>query len=87
MAGLIIQVRNLKQKKDNYTENQKWRQTCHFCYKNFCDKQVKTRHMNNVHHDVSETEMEVEIEVDDVAMNKGKEVLDVRLLYKFALFF
>ena len=78
MAGLIIQDRNLKQKQEVHTENKKWRQTCHFCYETFCSKQAKTRHINNVHHDVSETTIDVEIDVDDVAMNNVKEVLGVR---------
>ena len=74
----IITDKNSKTQQEIKARKQKWRKTCHFCYRQFFDNQARNRHLDNVHGDVSDLSIEAEIEVDAAPYNIVEEAFEIR---------
>ena len=63
MVEKVNREKNLKELQKKKDQKQKWKETCHYCYKIFYDNQARDRHMENAH---SEPFIEEEIETGTI---------------------
>ena len=63
MVEKVNREKNLKELQKEKDQKQKWKETCHYCYKIFYDNQARDRHMENAH---SEPFIEEEIETGTI---------------------
>jgi hypothetical protein len=79
LVHMVIKKKKLKVQEEARAEKQKWKETCHFCFKAFSSNQAKTRHIKWAHSDATESTIDFELESEHTTMNE-EEVLDVKVV-------